>query len=239
MRPVDKAPWPQVNGVNKIYATHGLATGELHDNLGSYCSYCEVFSSDLEVEHMISQDQDISLATNWDNFLLGCGRCNGRSNKSNKPVDFSIMHFPHLNNTMKSFSYKEGGYVEVNPAINDRAKIHAENMMKLVGLDKYPGNPSYQQENLNDSRWMHRRVSWELAVKYLPTYIAGGISDEFITDLAIQKGFFSVWYTVYKDHSGFKKMLIEKYKGTSLGCFNALDNYNLLDRNLVHPNDTT
>jgi hypothetical protein len=74
---------------------------------------------------------------------LACGRCNGRDNKSNKVVDFSLIHFPHLNNTFLSFEYHEGGYVKVNPALAGISQTKAENLINLVGLDKIPGNPKY------------------------------------------------------------------------------------------------
>ncbi len=96
MRPVIKAAWPQEKGSLKSYKPYTKANNDLEANLGSYCSYCEVFSSDLEIEHVISQDQDDTLAHDWDNFLLACGKCNGKGGKSNKPVDFTTMHFPHL-----------------------------------------------------------------------------------------------------------------------------------------------
>ena len=105
MRPVTKNPWPRENGLPKTYRPHTIAKGDLEVNLGTYCSYCEVYSSDLEVEHIISQDQDNTLVYSWDNFLLACGRCNGRDNKTNRPVALGLVHLPHRNNTFLSFLY--------------------------------------------------------------------------------------------------------------------------------------
>ncbi len=59
---------------------------------------------------------------------------------------------------------------------------------------------------------MHRRVSWELAVKYLPIYIARGISDEIITDLAIQKVFFQFGTLFIKTIQDLKKCLSKNIK---------------------------
>ncbi|MFM9947525.1 MAG: HNH endonuclease [Saprospiraceae bacterium] len=94
MRPVDKWPVGQTNPPNGVtiltqYNPHGSANPLLQENLDSFCSYYEIFSSDLEVEHIISINQESARKTEWDNFLLACGRCNGKDNKSNKPVDLT------------------------------------------------------------------------------------------------------------------------------------------------------
>lgn len=240
MRPIDKLVWPQdAAGVQKSYNPHGLAIAELEGSLGCYCSYCEVFSSDLEVEHVISRHQDDNLAHNWDNFLLACGRCNGKGNKGNKNVDFNLMHFPHLNNTYKSFVYKEAGFAVINPVLNKQAQLRAKGMMSLLGLDKYPGNPDYPNLNPNDSRWRHRRTSWESAVRYLGYYEDGKNTAAQIADFAKEKGFFSVWFTVFAMHIEVKKLLIETFSGTSFVCFDPQNNYSPIDRNPANLNDPT
>ena len=88
MRPVQKLSpgdtLPQSGAVvASEYKPHGTAYAHLEENLGDYCSYCEVFHVDLEVEHIVSQNQDDSKKHEWDNFLLACGRCNGADNKWN------------------------------------------------------------------------------------------------------------------------------------------------------------
>jgi uncharacterized protein (TIGR02646 family) len=223
MRPVVKKDCPQVNGVNKIYKRHSFAKGDLENNIGYYCSYCEVFSSDLEVEHIIPQHQDSTLRCSWDNFLLACGRCNGRDNKAAKTINLDVMHFPHRNNTFLSFIYEEGGYVRVNPSLNGASAIAAEAMLDLVGLDKFPGNPKYAKHNYNDTRWNHRRVVWELAVKYLPDFESGRLTAQDIATFAQQRGFFSVWYAVYRQHADVCELLIQSFPGTAANCFNTIN----------------
>jgi uncharacterized protein (TIGR02646 family) len=231
MRPVIKSALPKEKGRPKSYKPHTKANNDLEANLGPYCSYCEVFSSDLEIEHIISQDQDDTLAHDWDNFLLACGKCNGKGGKSNKNVDFTTMHFPHLNNTFLSFSYKEGGLITVNPALTGISRTHAENMLNLIGLDKYPGNPKYPKRNQNDSRWKHRRIAWEWAMKYLPEYEAGQKTAQQIVDFATQKGFFSVWYTVFANHPAVKQLLIRSFAGTATNCFDTTNSFQPVPRN--------
>jgi hypothetical protein len=222
MRPVEKFGCPQIKGRNKVYKQHSLARVDLENNLGYYCSYCEVFSSDLEVEHVISQHQDSALKCSWDNFLLACGRCNGRDNKASKAVDINATHFPHRNNTFLSFTYQEGGYVSVNPLLEGASAVAAEKLLNLVGLDKFPGNIKYVKHNANDTRWNHRRVAWELAVKYLPDFESGRLNAEDIVSFARQRGFFSVWYAVYHEHKSVRELLIQSFPGTAISCLMLL-----------------
>lgn len=232
MRPITKIGWPLEGGIQKSYNPPSNAKPDLEGHLGCYCCYCEVFSSDLEVEHVVSRSQDVSLSHNWDNFLLACGRCNGRDNKSDKHVDLVSMHFPHRNNTIMSFSYGEGGYVKVNPLLTGTESYnHAENMLNLAGLDKVPGNPKYPDLNKNDSRWLHRKGAWEWAIRYLPKYEDGWLTAVEIAEFASQKGFFSVWYSVFTEHDDVKKALIESFTGTARVCFDETDGYRPVPRN--------
>jgi uncharacterized protein (TIGR02646 family) len=238
MRPVEKSEWPMGgNGAPKRYSPHTLAREDLESNLGFYCSYCEVFSSDLEVEHVISQHQDNGLIHDWNNFLLACGRCNGSDNKSNNPVDLETMHFPHRNNTLLSFVYLEGGLIRVNPSLAGASLHHAENMLNLVKLDKAPGNPKYPRLNPNDTRWRHRRIAWENAKKYLPSYEAGDITASQIVDFALQRGFFSIWFSVFSNHPEVKDELIRRFQGTDPACFDAALGFHPIHRNPANTSD--
>lgn len=231
MRPLNKAPWPHENGAPKLYKPHTIAKTDLETDIDNFCSYCEVFSSDLEVEHVISQNQDKTLIHNWDNFLLACGRCNGRDNKTNKTVDLNAIHFPHRNNTFLSFVYEEGGFVKVNPLLKGDSYRNAENMLNLVGLDKIPGNPKYPNLLTTDTRWRHRRTVWEYAKKYLPDYEAGNLTAEQIVEFALQRVFFSVWFQVYNNHDPVKALLINRFLGTAQDCFDSGNGYQPIPRN--------
>jgi hypothetical protein len=247
MRPVEK--WtighvsPKGITVLEVYNSHTLANPVLQENLDTFCSYCEVFSSDTEVEHVISQNQDATQRTLWSNFLLACGRCNGSDNKSNKPVDLSLMYFPNLNNTMLAFEYLEGGLVKVNAKLKNQNQIDkATTLMNLVGLDKYPENPKYPTTKLhphgfspNDKRWEHKREAWENAERKLVKYEAKEISADSVAKFAHQRGFFSVWFSVFSAHKEVKKALIQIFKGTALDCFDA--DFNPIPRNPQNVND--
>jgi hypothetical protein len=248
MRPVEK--WtvgyvsPKGTNVRAVYSPHGLANPVLKENLDDFCSYCEGVNFDPEVEHIISQDQartqNPTLITAWTNFLLTCGRCNGGDNKSNKHVDFSLMYFPHLNNTLLAFEYREGGFVAIHHNLNTQIqRDKATALLDLVGLDKYPDNLKYpvgtNRLHPNDKRWEHRRVAWEYAVQKLEKFENGDISAEYVAEFAYQRGFFSVWFTVFAAHIEVKKALINSFEGTALDCFD--ENYNPIPRNPTNIED--
>ena len=247
MRPVEK--WkvghstPSGVTILSEYSPHTKANLLIQENIDHFCSYCEVFSPDLEVEHIISQHRKPEKRTSWDNFLLACGRCNGKDNKSNKYVDLSKVFFPHLNNTFYIFVYGQGGYVGVNPNLTPDQKTKAEAMLDLVCIDKYPGNPKYPKTNqypifgfnANDKRWALRRTAWEDAQIRLTKYLNQELSANDIAEFAYQRGFFSVWYSVFVNHIDVKKALILRFRGTAQNCFDS--NYNPISRNPNHPTD--
>lgn len=247
MRPVTKWPVGQTNppaGTTVLaqYNPHGQANPILQLNLDTFCSYCEAFGHDLQVEHIVSVHRDGTQRTLWGNFLLACGRCNGGDNKSSKLVDLTLLYFPHQNNTLLAFEYREGGLVGVHPGLANPDHIDkAKAMLDLVCIDKYPGNPKYpptryhpQGFPANDRRWAHRRTAWEKAKIRLAQYEAGEITAESVVNFAHERGFFSVWFSVFSAHQEVKGRLINAFYGTAANCFDA--NFNPIPRN---PTNTT
>ena len=62
MRPIEKWAVGHINpetqkAILKKYSPHSKAKPDLDDNLGPYCSYCEVFNTTAQVDHIVSQDQ--------------------------------------------------------------------------------------------------------------------------------------------------------------------------------------
>lgn len=100
MRPVEKWNVGDPDGasgqINQSYIPHGSAASVLIRNLGSFCSYCEVFASNPQIEHVVPVSQDRSKQHEWANFLLACSRCNGADNKGSKPVVVEELYLPHL-----------------------------------------------------------------------------------------------------------------------------------------------
>ncbi len=230
MRPIKKWDVGQsyndgvvIETVKAKYNPHRSAIVPLLKNLGDYCCYCEVFSSDLEVEHVIPQNQDNTKTYDWDNFILSCGRCNGKDNKTNKPVNLNEIYLPHLQNTLYALKYLEGGIIEINDSLSSLQKSKAEALIKLVGLDKYPGNPDYPDGfPSGDKRWEHRRKAWEFAQSKLNDYRANLITPIKIAEFAVQRGFFSVWFTVFSEKIEVRKALFLAFSGTDTDSFDEM-----------------
>ncbi len=220
MRPVEKKIWIEKNlEIDKQYSPYGNAKDDLIDNLGKYCSFCEVPvppKSSLEVEHVQpkSLPKYFHLEKSWSNFLLGCKNCN--SVKSKQDVVFSELHLPHKNNTALSFQIKEGGLIEISDTINVLEKQKALNTLNLVGIDRRPKHPQYSKK---DDRWQNRYEAWNLAKIYLEKYKNKLVNIDTIIDLAIIKGFFSVWMTVFENDPAIRQALINNFKGTAKTCF--------------------
>lgn len=220
--------------IQATYKPYQDAKYPLGANIGEYCSYCELPVSDaaLEVEHIQAKSltKYKHLEFSWINFLLACSRCNGRDNKFNKDVVFANIHLPHLNNTMLSIEYGQGGLVQVHPnlVVGSPEYQKAKALIDLVGLDKDPSHPDYKYK---DKRWLRRDIVWQLATDYELDYRQGNVRIKAIIDLAISRGFFSVWFTVFKKHPKIRAALIQNFTGTTLSCFDPQNNYNPIPRN--------
>lgn len=192
MRPVEKRIWTDVNGneIDKVYLPYGSAKDDLIDNIGKYCSFCEVPippKSSLAVEHILpkSLPKYSHLINSWSNFLLGCPNCN--STKGTDDYSFGDIHLPHRNNTFLSFQIEEGGLIQLSDKLLNKEQARAEKILLLVGLDRRPGHSKYSRK---DDRWQNRYETWNLAQKYLTKYHNTTTDVDTIIDLAISKGFF-------------------------------------------------
>jgi 5-methylcytosine-specific restriction endonuclease McrA len=221
MRPVEKKIWIENNTeIDRQYSPYGNAKDDLIENLGKYCSFCEVPvppKSSLEVEHVQpkSLPKYFHLEKSWSNFLLGCKNCN--SVKSNQDVVFSELHLPHKNNTALSFQIKEGGLIEISGTIDVLEKQKAQNTLNLVGIDRRPGHPQYSKK---DDRWQNRYEAWNLARIFFEKYKNKLVDIDTIIHFAIINGFFSVWMKVFENDLDIRQALIDNFKGTAKTCFN-------------------
>lgn len=237
MRPVDKLNVgdsividAQQVTVQKDYEPYKEAKRILRGNIGCFCSYCELPLPEIassHVEHIFPKANPAyaHLKTAWTNFLISCSTCNGAGNKGEK-VCSRDCHFPHKNNTFKSFVYKRGGVVIVNPLLSGSAKQNAEELLRLVGLDKGPKNSSPA-----DSRWQLRSKIWDIAEKNRTKYLSHCIDDDTVVDLAKGYGMWSIWYTVFNGCDSVRKALIDNFAGTSAKCFDLNNHYEPVDRN--------
>lgn len=236
MRPVKKlsvGDTIKVDGkdvvITEDYNPHETAKPVLKANIGSYCSYCEQWVNidyNLDVEHVQPKGlpKYYSLEFKWSNFLLACKRCNGSDNKSNDDVILNEIYLPHIHNTFYCIKYLEGGLVIINPEIPITSTEYrkTKKIIDLVGLDKNPKHPDYKPK---DNRWELRYEAWELAEKYLDKFTKETTDADTIIDLALSRGFFSIWFTVFQAHDDVKKALIEKFTGTAAECFDASNHY--------------
>lgn len=244
MRPVVKLPVgseveTDSRGVQiaETYTPYRNAKPVLIASLGRYCSYCEcayLQDRDLHVEHIQPKGLPVysHLQYSWSNFLLSCATCNGPDNKCNKDVRLGDVHLPHRNNTFLSLVYKDGGVVMVNPDLEGLSKQHAENLLKLVGLDKGPAT-----SKSGDTRWRVRKEVWHLAERYERKYAEGMCDIEAVIDLAKTKGHWSIWFTVFASHAEVRRRLIIEFPGTASLCFDASNGYEPLHRNPHNADD--
>lgn len=224
MRPVKKWVVGHVDGqivVQEHYKPYALAKPLLEANLGPYCSYCERPIDDeyLDVEHVQpkSLPEFKPLEFSWNNFLLSCKRCNGPDNKGNQFVDLHKVLLPHHHNTIFAFRYSEGGLIQINPKLLPDNQTKARALLNLVGIDKRPGHPAYKQK---DKRWLRRRAVWELAIKYQEKYARKEVAVDVLLDLALSRGFWSVWFYVFFDFPAVRSQLIQAFPGTNQDLMN-------------------
>lgn len=226
MRPVEKRVWINENGeaYDKHYEPYGNAKDDLIENLGKYCSFCEVPvppKSSLEVEHVKAKGipKYAGMVCSWSNFLLGCKNCNPI--KSQKDFEFVEIHLPHLNNTLLSFEIFEGGLIKVNARLPEEEQSKAMKLSWLIGIERRPGAPEYSRK---DDRWKNRLEAWNLAKKYHQKYSARLTDMDTIIDVALCTGFFAVWMTVFHDIPEIKLALIKAFRGTAKNCFDQNGN---------------
>ena len=218
--------------VAEDYNPYRSAKPVLVANMGDYCSYCECryfYPRDIAVEHVQPKGikQYEPLKTKWTNFLLSCDTCNGADNKDTKDVVLDDVHLPHRNNTFLSFVYLQGGVVTVNPNLTGISREHAENLWRLVGLDKSPG-----QACPGDTRWKKRLEDWNMAEEFCAMYKAGYVSANAIVQMVLSRGGWSIWFTVFAGEDEVRKELIEQFPGTAGGCFDANNHYEPIPRNV-------
>ncbi len=214
MRPVDKNLF-QDNVVT--YHPYGKAKDDLIAALGDFCSYCERqgFRSALAVEHIKDKNTYPENEFDWDNFLLSCTSCN--SIKGEKATTDTLL--PDRDNTFAVFIYLESGLIQVKTGIDDTSKDKAQALIDLVGLDRIPYRNKYSGK---DTLWLNRKECWTLAQRYLKKYQDEKCDLETIKDLALSKGFWSVWMQIFVAFPEVQKELINAFSGTQKSFFHSI-----------------
>jgi len=222
MRPVARGPSPREDG----YPRYRDALDDLADRLGRFCSYCEQpIQHRPEIEHAQPKSLEPGLERCWENLLLSCSTCN--QVKSGKPVVLDQVAMPDRDNTFRGLSFREDGRIEVSADLTEPQAELMSRAVRLVRLDRHPDAPNGDDRPTpRDERANWRRDVWDLASDFLNDYEESGpdpLTADLITDLivrlAVAKGFFSVWMTVFRDHPDMLNRFIQAFPGTDACSF--------------------
>ena len=230
MRPVDRGGCPcddKGNPVNFL-PDYTLARGSLIERIGEYCSFCESrIQAGLAVEHILPKrppghDKDIpERVGDWDNFLLACVNCN--SHKGTKEFPDKECMFPDRDDTFSAISYGEGGSLHPSPSLSETDRRRAENLLELAGLNARP-TTKRERMRASDRRWQHRMDAWNRAKEMHKDIVNDSDNEHQINNIinsALDKGFWSIWMTVFKDIPKVREQLISRFPGTEKEYFQA------------------
>ncbi len=225
MRPIDKGDYLET------FSNYQDAQGVLIDRIGGNCSYCERFiPAGIHVEHKKPKDEYPQLRNEWTNFLLACLNCN--SSKGSGELELTDYVWPDTENTLLAFRYEANGKIFPVIGFNQILDSKIENTWKLLGLNKHPdkSEAEFVSPSKKDSRWIQRSTEWDKAISKKGTLSKDDTTNlrECIVELALAKGMFSIWYTVFSDDENMKQRLINAFPKTALQCFD--DSFNPIRR---------
>jgi len=247
MRPIDKGDIPTDKGQPKAVSHYTHWRKDLVDRIGEYCCYCELkLNESLQVEHVVAQKIDDTLALDWYNLLLACGACNRK--KYDNPCPPHTHYLPDVHNTYLAFELyfasnrkqngEQAAFIKPNANLNANQAVKAKNTIQLCALDK--DTTAYPTNRITDLRWRYRFQAFYSAEVWRKEWDDWGSAkaNRFVPLLlsaARPTGFFSIWFRVFHDVTPIKKALVEGFPGTALNCFDADNNYNPVWRN--QPNE--
>ena len=223
MRPVRRGPSPQPDD----FEHYQDAKPHLVARIGRYCSYCErPILTQLAVEHIQPKGlpQYAHLERRWDNLLLGCVNCNAC--KSDKEVLLENLLLPDRDNTFAAFDYQADGTVRPSSSSGHSVRQMGANTLALVGLDRR-SLPIHDENGkmVAFDRVAQRMETWSIAQE-AQREVAKNPGNEDLRRmtilLALSKGFFSIWMTVFQEDTDMRMRLLDAFPGTrDSGCFDA------------------
>jgi uncharacterized protein (TIGR02646 family) len=215
MRPIER-------GVNlNLFKEYGDARDDLINQLGAYCSYCEMRIPTPAIEHIQPKSLSDDLELEWRNFLLACTSCNSvKKDKVINDNNIGDYFWADSDNTFRAFHYEQNRAPQISTSLTDFQQQIAKNTLELTGIDREPLHPNLSKK---DRRWKERNEAWDDALSVKEDF-KNNSSEEMkntIIRLAKAKGFWSVWMTVFADDINMRHLLIQEFKGTSQACFDA------------------
>lgn len=183
MRPVNR---PAYSG--ESYTRYKNYLGPLVAVFGSYCSYCER-PDKLDVEHIVPQSKAPQLALQWDNFLLGCPRCNRDFKRSKNDSRVGYV-WPDTHNTFHLLHYFTDGRVKPTVGLDRGLQAEVQATIDLVKLD--------DSKETQKVLCLGRRRAFKLAERAKAAYVAGSETLEEVLDEAAA-GYWSIWYLTFAD----------------------------------------
>ncbi len=206
MRPVDRGAVP-------VDATTYEEMGpRLQERIGEYCSYCEYpVSSGGHTEHIVPKDQNPGWRNRWDNLLVACTWCNScKGSRLPRPQDLGDYVWPDRDNTTRAFTY-ENIFPRVDPSIPASLQHKAARTLGLVKLG-----------TSDDRRHRDRTEVYILALRCADRLRSASDESwarEVFVELALARGFFSVWMEVFAGDVSMRQRLIAAFVGTAPSCF--------------------
>jgi hypothetical protein len=186
----------------------------LFDRLGKYCSYCEFPVVHVpHAEHIVPKKRFTAHRNLWTNLLVACSYCNAKKGHQRPPPeDVDAYLWPTRDNTSRAFEYPSG-VPRVAAGVMEPARTMAAKLRGLVQLAV-----------TSDARWKERAAVFAQAEGYRAKLTSAPdptLLREALVDLAVAKGFFSVWMEVFAGDVPLRRALIKAFTGTASSCFSA------------------
>jgi hypothetical protein len=206
MRPVTRGPAPP--GATRYEEMRRT----LLERLGCYCSYCEYPVGHVpHAEHVIPRGRFPEERDEWENLLVSCTYCNSHKGKKRpEPARVDDYLWPARDNTARAFTY-----ANIVPELADDLTGPVRNKAAMLRGLVQLGLPG-------DERANERAAVFVLAQRYASQM--GSAPDvawfrQTIVDLALARGFFSVWMEVFAADVPMRRALIDAFAGTAQDCF--------------------
>ncbi len=205
MRPVTRGEAPDAT-------TWEAMSPVLRARIGRYCSYCEFpVRHTPHVEHIVPKERFPAWRDRWDNLAVACAHCNSRKGSARPAPEHVDEHvWPTRDNTARAFDY-EHVFPRVSSTLPSALQAMAARTRGLFRLAE-PDDP----------RASERAEVYLLAQRYasrLPTAPDPALLRDAIVDLALARGFFSVWMHHFEGDGELRRRLVAAFPGTARDCY--------------------